>query len=336
MSEVNKSANRILHGSKGKTLTLHRKVDFVQNTPSPRVMPPTSEEMCDVMDFSDKQLAEALRPVVLRNGHEYIGDPSEDLVAHLRASEQVRQTKAFTPLLRANTERLENSSIRPLSGIIGPDNRVVRRDNTEYPWSTILFSGCSGTMIGPSTALTAAHCVHNGTNWLTLPTYSPGSDFQDANPFPFGQFGCYTVSIPTAFINNDGGDARFDYAVVEFAGCGDFPGRSTGWKGIWVAPDSVITGNLMYVYGHPSDKAQPQIWGDQGSGILNGQYINFFIDAWFGDSGAGLYVYDTDGWPYVVGVLRGAAGAIGDDTRPNYGRRITQEVFDFIIANSEL
>lgn len=34
----------------------------------------------------------------------------------------------------------------------------------------------TATMIGPSTALTAAHCVHNGTNWLTLPNVAPGTD----------------------------------------------------------------------------------------------------------------------------------------------------------------
>ena len=96
--------------------------------------------------------------------------------------------------------------LRPRSGIIGADNRVVRRDNTSYPWSTVTYlprdgggySG-SGTMIGASTALTAAHVVHNGINWLELPWFAPGTDFQDATRFPFGQFGCYTVSIPSAF-----------------------------------------------------------------------------------------------------------------------------------------
>jgi V8-like Glu-specific endopeptidase len=133
-----------------------------------------------------------------------------------------------------------------------------------------------------------------------------------------------------------GGDARFDYCVVEFSGCGDYPGNATGYKGWWVAPDDVITGNRMSLYGHPSDKAQPQIWGNEGNGILDGQYIKFFMDAWFGDSGAGLYVYDTDGWPYVVGILRGPSGALGDDTRPNFGRRITLDVFNFIRDNSAL
>ncbi|MFD6451268.1 hypothetical protein ACWFRF_25270 [Nocardia sp. NPDC055165] len=49
-----------------------------------------------------------------------------------------------------------------------------------------------------------------------------------------------------------------------------------------------------------------------------------------------LYVYGTDGWPYVVGVLRGAAGAIGDNSKPSFGRRMTRDVCDFIVAYSAL
>lgn len=305
-------------------------------------MPPDGNELSPALRMTDAQLAEALRPIVLRGGHEYLGERSAKFVTRLRENKSDRRTHSFSPLVRAKNERSDVNK-QQKSGIIGADNRVVRRSNTEYPWSTVTYlprdsggySG-SGTMIGPSTALTAAHVVHNGTNWLELPQVAPGSDYEDSTSFPFGQFGCYTVSIPTAWINNNGGDARFDYAVIEFAGCGDFPGRATGWKGFWVAPDSVITGNLMYVYGHPSDRVQPQIWGNEGNGILNADYINFFMDAWFGDSGSGLYVYDVDGWPYVVGILRGATGAIGDNTKPNFGRRITSEVFDFIVANSEL
>ncbi|MFE6924798.1 hypothetical protein ACFVAV_27495 [Nocardia sp. NPDC057663] len=43
-----------------------------------------------------------------------------------------------------------------------------------------------------------------------------------------------------------------------------------------------------------------------------------------------------NGWPYVVGVLRGPTGALGDDTKPNFGRRMTRDVFDFIVAYSAL
>jgi V8-like Glu-specific endopeptidase len=329
---------------KGEPLTRLREARFVNNSVYPRVIPPAGEELEPVLQMSDSELAEALRPVVLSDGQEYTVDtPRSGFVRRLRTMDTDRRTRSYTALARDEVERLDARSLQPLSGIIGGDDRVVRRDNTFYPWSTVTYlprgsggySG-SGTMIGPSTALTAAHVVHNGTNWLELPAFAPGSDRDDPTPFPFGTFGGYNVTIPTAWINNSGGDARFDYAVVEFSGYGDFPGNATGWKGLWEAPDNVVTGNRMYIYGHPSDKFQPQIWGNEGNGLLNGQYINFLMDAWYGDSGSGLYVYDTDGWPYVVGVLRGATGAIGDDTKPNFGRRITRDVFDFIIAYSAL
>ena len=92
----------------------------------------------------------------------------------------------------------------------------------------------------------------------------------------------------------------------------------------------------MYIYGHPSDRVQPQIWGNEGDDILNSDYINFFMDAWFGDSGGGA-VRLRHRW---LAVRRGravrASGALGDNARPNIGSRIMREVFDFIVANSEL
>jgi V8-like Glu-specific endopeptidase len=328
---------------KGQALTLLGEAKFVNSSVWPRVTPPAGDELESVLYLTDSELQDALRPVMLRDGYEYTVDaPLGGFMKQLRDTDADRRTASYSPILRSDTEGVDPKSVRAFSGIIGPDNRVVRRDNTLYPWSTVTYlpvsnsySG-SATMIGPSTALTAAHVVHNGTNWLTLPSFAPGSDREDPTPFPFGNFGGYNVTVPTAWINRNGGDARFDYAVVEFSGYGDFPGRASGWKGLWVAPDNVVTGNRLHLYGHPSDKAQPQIWGNEGNGVLNGQYINFFLDAWYGDSGSGLYVYDTDGWPYVIGVLRGATGAIGDNSRPNFGRRMTQDVFDFILAYSAL
>jgi V8-like Glu-specific endopeptidase len=295
--------------------------------------------MQSVLAMSDEQLAQALRPLVLKDNEEYVGEPAVELVKLIRAEGQIK-THSYAPAWIE--ERKLEEGLKTQSGIIGADNRIVQRNNTSYPWTTVNYQSssagsCSGTMVGPSTAITAAHCVNNGTNWVALPWVAPGTDFQDTNQFPFGKHGCYTVTIPTAYINKQSfGDARFDYAVIEFSGCNDYPGNRTGWKGMWEAPDGVITGNTIQLYGHPGDKTQPQIWGNTGRGILSGQYINFFMDAWFGDSGAGLYTYDTDGWPYVVGVLRGPVGKIGDDKAPNFGRRMTRDMFDFIIFYSAL
>ena len=118
--------------------------------------------------------------MIYNEGKEYTTDaPNTSLVELLRA-DRARQTSSYTALPRSESEHIDSKSLHALSGIIGPDNRVVRRDNTAYPMSTVTYlalpggsySG-SGTMIGPSTALTAAHVVHNGTNWLRSPPSRP-------------------------------------------------------------------------------------------------------------------------------------------------------------------
>jgi V8-like Glu-specific endopeptidase len=288
-----------------------------------------------VARMSAEHLADALRPLVLDHGYEYLGEPATAVATSARHRRSRRTASRLPWGVEATGQAHPHGPAG--SGVIGFDDRVVVRDNTTYPWTTVAYlGGCSGTVIGPSTVLTAAHCVHNGTNWLTLPDVVPGIDKDDAQPRPFGTFDCYTVTIPSAWVNNNGGDPRFDYAVLEFSGCNQFPGNRAGWKGLWAAPDQPIRDYGLHVYGHPSDKPQPQIWGAGGAGIPNGDYVDFYVDAYYGSSGSGLYIWDVDAAPYVVGVLRGPRGALNDNSKPNFGRRVTGDVFDFIVAYSAL
>ena len=92
-----------------------------------------------------------------------------------------RRIGPYSPLARDKEEHVNvNQGILPKSGIIkGADNRVVRRNNTEYPWRPVAYlpldsggySG-TGTRIGPSTALTAltsSIMAPIGWNFLSLP-----------------------------------------------------------------------------------------------------------------------------------------------------------------------
>ena len=151
---------------------------------------------------------------------------------------------------------------------------------------------------------------------------------------PFGILDGYNITIPTAWINNNGGDARFDHAVIEFSGHGDFPGRGSGWKGLWVAPDATVTGfsrlRASQRSGAAADLGQRRQRSPQRAvhQLPHGRLVR-------GQRRRPLRLH-TDGWPYVVGILRGATGAIGDNTKPNFGRRMTRDVFDFIVAYSAL
>ena len=239
LARSNDTVKRTLLGPKGLSLKWRKRAEIVKSSPYPRVESPQGNELNSVLNMTKAQLAKALSPVVLRDGQEYIGKPSAAFLSRISDDGINRRIGPYSPLARDKEEHVNvNQGILPKSGIIGADNRVVRRNNTEYPWSTVAYlpldsggySG-TGTRIGPSTALTAAHVVHNGTNWLELPELAPGSDYQDPVSFPFGQFGCYTVTIPTAWINNAGGDSlRLNLQVAEISLAAPQAGRVFGQR----------------------------------------------------------------------------------------------------------
>jgi hypothetical protein len=109
---------------------------FVDSGPWPRVTPPEGDELYLVTEMTDAELAEALRPLILRDGHEYTVESHPDgFLPGLRSDDAYRRTASYTPIARASDENGPQIEC----GIIGPDNRVVRRNNTEHPWSTVAY-----------------------------------------------------------------------------------------------------------------------------------------------------------------------------------------------------
>ncbi|WP_437284383.1 trypsin-like serine peptidase [Sorangium sp. So ce406] len=306
-----------------------------------------------------EELAHALRPVMLYKDHEYTLDgPAYDLAdAIIAARGKELKTKGSEGRARVAEEVDLTPGLTQPQGVIGTDSRQIARDNTVFPSNTRVLitnpsmtSGCTGQMIGPTTILTAASCLHNGSGWFGTRSWSPGVDSQDTNPFPYQggslypdpagdvpMFGCYTPIVPSAWSNGDIA-VYYDVALMELSSmypesCGLDPGNDTGWLGLWVASDAALEGGSGYIYGYPADKANwPQLWGSHGPLSGEGVAIQYEIDTSMGQSGSAIYKFDSAGDRYVVGINR---GSINGNT-VNYGRRMTSDVHTWIEYNSAL
>lgn len=197
------------------------------------------------------EVAELYRPVTLRDGYEYKREPDLEWAAALQAG-------LFDGLSFPEHDPSGRSSNGPsedaLQGqaVFGSDDRAIARNNSTFPnsaqiWLTdaTVVQGCSATMVGPSTAVTAAHCLMTDAGaYLSARGWAPAVDSQDGynfgpivgggyedygaaftydpvltavDPYPHATghliHGCYAGFIPQA---PTGGAVGKDWAILEF------------------------------------------------------------------------------------------------------------------------
>ncbi len=347
--------------SRGQVLTLQgpAQYEIIEIDSIPAVV--QDETIEPTRALTREQLANDLRGVRLVDGHEYRVEQPDYAMADriLAGMEGPIDTRP------SNAEAIDELTSREPRGLNGSDNRSYRSNNFSFPYRPLVFSevGCSGTMIGPHTMVTAAHCVYNTGNnsWLKVwdtvqnrerwPRFATGVDGRDANAVPNGWRQCYDVTIPGGWVskssNNLASAAQYDYAVVDFySRCGVRPGDQSGWLGTKVAGEGTIESERHYLYGYPQvaqgvlrysgspPNKEAEIWGMSSSpGQL---YINspswqlkYNHDTSGGQSGMGTwYIEDGTGWVRLDGIHRGDAGPY------NIGRRWDWTVRNFVEAYS--
>ena len=224
----------------------------------------------DPRTLSVQDLAEKLSPRRLVGDYEYrLEQPDFEVAKKILGMEKAPYTEGF----RAPEERF----------IIGTDDRTRVQNPGVFPGSAFAHlapQNCTATMIGPSTALCAAHCFYQN-GWITSRSITFGAN-TTAPTAPFGSFLADSLTIPGAW---NATEWDWDFAVLEFSPTRPDLGRQTGWFGTGQNFNGAKT-----MIGYPVDKPIPSSWIKSGTfTAAPGSRYEHNLDAVPGDSGAGTY-----------------------------------------------
>lgn len=322
-------------------------------------------EVPDLAAMDDGEYAEAMAGITLVDGYIYRVTPTLETVRAIRSDPALGAEGALPQGEWSDEPESDHDLLQdPVQDelraylIIGDDERKVQRKNTVYPWRTIVAMnwGCTGTMVGKSTLVSAAHCFYDGKNWRPAYVFEPGADRLDATEaerFPFGHIDCYVVTLPelTGYDSKGRPKKERDFAVVDFRGrlngvqCNASPGVQTGYMGTLIRGDSEIQDHRASLFGYPGGdgldpvalalfkaNAYPQLWGMKGRiTTVSPVLLEYTMDTEGGQSGAGVFVTDSNGLPNLVGVHSG--GSRTGYSR-NFGPRFTVEWWNFMKAHT--
>lgn len=334
----------------GRSWVRTRQVDFVPDTGH---IPRGDSPAVDFAAMTLEEVTEAFRPYQQYGNYEYtISDKDalafgREMMEVIAADEPVDGSSSLgmgMGDIEGDDVAVEMDPLIPKSKTVGGESRTdVHSQRADWPYRTVaqMFDAATCTafkMINHHTAITAAHCVHNGNTggWLNRKNLRFGGQTATGKD-------CYGITVPGCW---DGDTPSCDYAVIRLHNVSPHYGCSASRYDVgklgYNSPSSPVSGISAALMGYPSNK-MPSGWSYP---TLSYEYRSDtgYVSIWYpdrvfydhdstGGMSGGPYAsfYSSGGWK-VRAINRGGFEDIWGSE--HQGPRVRSSMINFFNANA--